>query len=135
MKRRYLYFQSLTTFAFLFNDAKASTIQRMMLILNFIVCATALFVIGVLLNGFEAWMIVRHSPSEMRVYSQILLQICAIDIIALVIGPITQPVCSVYGGGGTRGGTTNRDDHRRRPTRRCFATKILVLVNYLPPRF
>ena len=65
---------------------------------NIIACATALFVIGVLLNGFEAWMIVRHSRSEMRVYSQILLQICVMDILTLVIGLITQPVSSAYGG-------------------------------------
>lgn len=72
----------------------------MIIIPGLIVSAMVLFVFGILLNGFEAWMIVRHSPSEMRVYSQILLQICAIDILTLIIGPITQPVNSVCGGGG-----------------------------------
>ena len=48
--------------------------------------------IGGLLNGFEAWLIVHHSPSEMRVYSQILLQICAVDVLILVLTPIVQPV-------------------------------------------
>ena len=48
--------------------------------------------LGGLFNGFEAWLIVRHSPGEMRVYSQILLQICAVDALTLILGPIIQQV-------------------------------------------
>ena len=51
-----------------------------------------LLAFGGLLNGFEAWLIVQHSPGEMRVYSQILLQICAVDALTLILSPIIQPV-------------------------------------------
>lgn len=50
------------------------------------------FVIGGLLNSFETWLILFHSPREMRVYSQILLQICAVDVLTLALVPLTQPV-------------------------------------------
>ena len=48
--------------------------------------------IGSVLNGLEIWLIVFHSPKGMRVYSQILLQISAADILTLIITPLNQPV-------------------------------------------
>ena len=51
-----------------------------------------LLALGGLLNGFEAWLIVQHSPAEMRIYRQILFQICAVDVLTLILGPIILPV-------------------------------------------
>ena len=47
---------------------------------------------GVALLTLEVWLIVHHSPVEMRVYRQILLQISALDFLPLIIAPLTQPV-------------------------------------------
>lgn len=48
--------------------------------------------VGGALLTLEVWLIVHHSPVEMRVYRQILLQISAQDFLPLIIAPLTQPV-------------------------------------------
>lgn len=54
--------------------------------------AFVMLVIGSLLLGFEVWLIICHSPSEMRVYTKILLQICAVDFLTIIFVPFNQPV-------------------------------------------
>lgn len=48
--------------------------------------------VGGALNLLELWLIVLYSPAEMRVYRKILVQILAVDVLTLIIGPLTQPV-------------------------------------------
>ena len=85
-------YQSLT-FAFLFGAKSQAKDFCLMSISSLIAWSTLVpLVIGALLNGLEVWLIIYHSPSEMRVYSQILLQICAVDVLTLVLIPFNQPV-------------------------------------------
>ena len=49
--------------------------------------------IGGLLNSTTVWLILHHTPKEMRVYSRILLQTCFIDLLTLVIFALIEPVC------------------------------------------
>jgi Co/Zn/Cd efflux system component len=47
---------------------------------------------GFLLNFVTIWMISRHTQQEMLVYSQILLQTCIADILAICCNALVQPV-------------------------------------------
>jgi hypothetical protein len=52
--------------------------------------ATLLF--GSTFNLLTIWMIFHHTPTEMRVYSLLLLQTCLADLALLVISYIVRPV-------------------------------------------
>jgi hypothetical protein len=53
-------------------------------------------VIGSCLNLFTIWMILNHTPTEMRPYSRMLIQSCVTDLVVLTLSFIIQPV-SVIG--------------------------------------
>jgi hypothetical protein len=55
----------------------------------------AAFGFGVCLNLLTLWIIVRHTPKEMRVYSVLLIQTCVSDLILLALTYIDQPVSGI----------------------------------------
>jgi hypothetical protein len=50
------------------------------------------FAVGTVLNVFLIWLIRRHTPTEMRVYSKILLQTCVTDLLLLLATVLTDVV-------------------------------------------
>uniref|UniRef100_A0A914MP60 G-protein coupled receptors family 1 profile domain-containing protein n=1 Tax=Meloidogyne incognita TaxID=6306 RepID=A0A914MP60_MELIC len=54
--------------------------------------AISAFSIGVILNSLLIWLILQKSPKEMRVFSHILIQTCAADLIMLTINLFTEPI-------------------------------------------
>jgi hypothetical protein len=52
----------------------------------------ATLLLGASFNLLAIWMIVRHTPKEMRVYSLLLLQTCLADLTLLILSYILQPV-------------------------------------------
>ena len=66
--------------------------RKMSILIVYTSIVLSLLVIGGLLNGLEVWLIVFHSPKEMRVYSRILLQISTADVLTLVLDPLIRPV-------------------------------------------
>jgi hypothetical protein len=59
-------------------------------------CAKIAFVLGVPLNALLFWLILRHTPKEMRVYSQILMQTCVMDLVILGVLQLAQTVCFTF---------------------------------------
>jgi hypothetical protein len=55
--------------------------------------AWSAFVLGAPMNAFLIWMIWRHTPKEMHVYSKILLQTCVTDLLLLLFAVLSDPVC------------------------------------------
>ena len=55
----------------------------------------SLLVIGSCLNALEVWLILCHSPKEMQIYSRILLQMSAADVLTLVLNPLTLSVSKI----------------------------------------
>ena len=55
-------------------------------------CALTSLVFGSAFNIGLVWLILKHTPTELRVYSRILLQTCITDLLILVVGAIVQPV-------------------------------------------
>uniref|UniRef100_A0A914HX94 G protein-coupled receptor n=1 Tax=Globodera rostochiensis TaxID=31243 RepID=A0A914HX94_GLORO len=54
--------------------------------------------VGVPLNLLLIWLLLRRTSKEMRVYSQILVQTCVVDLLVLVLGELVQPVFFVDNG-------------------------------------
>jgi hypothetical protein len=54
--------------------------------------ALASLAVGLPANSLTIWMILKETPAEMRVYSQILLLQCTTDIAFLLVSAIAQPV-------------------------------------------
>ena len=55
-------------------------------------CALTSLVFGSAFNIGLVWLILMHTPTELRVYSRILLQTCVLDLLMLAISAIVQPV-------------------------------------------
>lgn len=71
------------------------TICKMQIASAYASVVLSLLVIGGCLNGLELWLIVWHSPKEMHIYSQILLQISAADLLTLLLDPFILPVSTI----------------------------------------
>ena len=56
------------------------------------ICALTSLVFGSAFNIGLVWLILKHTPTELRVYSRILLQTCVTDLLMLVLDAIVQPV-------------------------------------------
>jgi len=56
--------------------------------INALVCLC----MGLPMNALLCWVIVRHSPKELRVYRKVLLQTAAVDTAYLLISFLVQPV-------------------------------------------
>ena len=55
-------------------------------------CALTSLVFGSAFNIGLVWLILSHTPTELRVYSRILLQTCVTDLLMLAMNAIVQPV-------------------------------------------
>jgi hypothetical protein len=58
--------------------------------------AWASFALGIPINALAIWLILRHTPEVMRVYSKILLQTCFVDIAILVLVVLQDNVSSSF---------------------------------------
>lgn len=55
---------------------------------NSLVCIAG----AVPLNTLAIWLIVRHSPDELRIYRKVLLQVAILDLLFAVINFLVEPV-------------------------------------------
>lgn len=51
--------------------------------------------VGLPLNAGLAYLVVTHTPKQMRVYSRILLQTIFIDTLTLIVFAVDEPVISI----------------------------------------
>ncbi|KAI1727236.1 serpentine type 7TM GPCR chemoreceptor str domain-containing protein [Ditylenchus destructor] len=50
------------------------------------------FVLGSMLNGLLIWLVMKKSPRELKAYNCILVQTCVVDLFALILSVMVQPI-------------------------------------------
>lgn len=72
----------------MFDGFTTSKLLRSIHTLNCLLC----WAVGTALNALLIWLVVRRTPHNMRVYGRMLLLTCVLDICALAVVVVVQPV-------------------------------------------